>query len=233
MTTRHPAARAVPGEATAGGTDPWAELSRATGVFGLATFVLVFTPIIAQSSLGEPPFTATEEEAATFLSKAGAPWVQTANAALAVAAVVFLWFVVGLSVLLGRAEGAPPWRSAAALVTGVVAPLQVLMVGAWGAASFRGSETAPGLARFAFDLGNLVFANAWVALGSFALACGWVMLRTRMVGAWLAWPPVVAGVGLVVARFVWTSPFWFAPYFVFWIWVIALSVGLIRRGRRP
>jgi len=38
----------------------------------------------------------------------------------------------------------------------------------------------------------------------------------------------VAGVGLVLCRFHWTSEAWFAPYFMFWIWVIVVSVQLIR-----
>ena len=41
------------------GVDPWAKLSRTTGIIGLSAFVLIFTPIVAISTLGEPPFTAT------------------------------------------------------------------------------------------------------------------------------------------------------------------------------
>ena len=36
------------------------------------------------------------------------------------AAIGWIWFVVGLCLLLGRAEGSPPWRSAVALVCGVI-----------------------------------------------------------------------------------------------------------------
>ena len=41
--------------------DPWRGLSRSTGIAGLVAFVLVFTPIIAISTQGEPSFTATAE----------------------------------------------------------------------------------------------------------------------------------------------------------------------------
>jgi hypothetical protein len=208
--------------------DPWARLSRATGVIGLATLVLIFTPIVAISTLGEPPFTATTEQAHAFLVNASVGWARTANAAVTVAAVALLWFVVGLSLLLARAEGSPPWRSVAALVTGVLLPAHMLLDASWGAASYRGADIEPALARYAFDVGNLGFANAWVAMGSLAVTSGWVVLRTGVLGRWLGWWAVVAGFGLVVARFVWTSEFWLAPYFGFWIWVIVVSVQLIR-----
>ncbi len=218
--------------APAGAVDPWARLSRATGIIGLSTFVLIFTPIIAISTLGEPPFTATTDQAHTFLVNASATWVGVAMAALTVAAIGLIWFVVGLSLLLARAEGNPPWRSVAALVTGVLLPANLLLNASWGAAAYRGAGTEPGLARYAFDVGNLGFANAWVAMGSFAVACGWVVLLTRLFGRWLGWWAIVAGVGLVLARFVWTSEFWLAPYFLFWIWIVVVSVQLIRAKAR-
>ena len=221
----------------AGSADRWTRMSRATGVVGLGAFVLVFTPIIAISTLGEPSFTATADEAHTFLVNAGASWVRVATAALTLAAIGLVWFVAGLSLLLARAEGSPPWRSVAGLVSGVLLPAHLVLGASWDAAAYRGAETEPGLARYAFDVGNLGFANAWVAMGSFAVACGWVVLLTRVLGRWLGWWAVVAGVGLVLARFVWTSEFWIAPYFLFWIWVVVVCVqltrGRVRWGGQP
>ena len=208
--------------------DPWARLARATGIVGLSTLVLIFTPIVAISTLGEPPFTATTEQAHAFLANASATWAGVATAALNVAAISLIWFVVGLSLLLARAEGSPPWRSVGALVTGALLPANMVINASWGAAAYRGAETEPGLARYAFDVGNLGFANAWVAMGGCAVACGWVVLSTRVFGRWLGWWAVAVGFGMVVARFVWTSDFWFAPYFGFWIWVVVVSVQLIR-----
>jgi len=214
--------------APASAVDPWSRLSRATGIIGLATLVLIFTPIVAISTLGEPPFTATTEQAHAFLVNASADWASLANAGLNVAALALVWFVVGLSLLLARAEGSPPWRSVAALVSGVLLPANMVLNSGWGAAAYRGADLEPTLARYAFDVGNLGFANAWVAMGSFAVACGWVVLLTRVFGRWLGWWAIVAGLGLVLARFVWTSGAWYLPYFLFWIWVIIISVQLIR-----
>ena len=60
--------------------DPWATLARATGAAGLVGIVLVFVPIIAMSSLGEPSFEATSEEAAAFFrSTAESAWADAAG----------------------------------------------------------------------------------------------------------------------------------------------------------
>jgi hypothetical protein len=208
--------------------DRWARLSRTTGIIGLASFVLSFTPIIAISTLGEPPFTGSAEQVHAFLVRLGAGWPTLASAVLTVAAIGLLWFVVGLALLLARAEGSPPWRSVAALTSGVLLPAYLLFNASWDAAAYRGAETDPALARYAFDVGNLGFANVWVAMGSFAIACGWVVISTRAFGRWLGWWAVVAGIGLIVSRFVWTSDVWLGPYFLFWIWVIVVCVQLLR-----
>src|SRR5215212_10082973 len=102
------------------GSDSWARLTRVTGVTGLITMGLLFGPIIAISSLDEPPFVATAEQARAFFANGSVAWAQTATAVIALAAIGLIWFVVGLALLLGRAEGSPPWRSSIALVSGVL-----------------------------------------------------------------------------------------------------------------
>ena len=209
--------------------DPETRMSRVTGLIGLGSFVLLFAPIIALSTLGEPPFTATVDEAYAFVRNAAAAgWVEIGQAVLGLAALGLVWFVVGLALLLGRAEGPPPWRATVAGLSGLLLPAYLLGDVSWDAAAYGGAEIEPGLASYAFDVGNLGFANAWLAMGSFALAAGWVVLETRVLGRWLGWWAVVAGVGLVLCRFFWTSEAWFAPYFLFWIWVVIVSVQLVR-----
>ena len=206
----------------------WAQLSRTTGLIGLAAVVLVFGAIVPLSTIGEPPFTATTAEAHAFIRNASVGWVQIAEAAIALAGIGLLWFVVGLSLLLARAEGSPPWGSAIAGASGLLLPAHLLINVSWGAAAYGGAEIEPGLASYAFDMGNLGFANAWVGMASFAVACGWVVLTTKVFGRWLGWWAVVAGVGLALSRFAWTSEIWLAPYFLFWTWVVIVCVQLIR-----
>ena len=98
-----------------------------------------------------------------------------------------------------------------------------------GAASLHGGKITPDVADFAWAFANVGFANAWIAVASFALCSGWVILSTRALEPWMGWWLIVAGLGLVAARFVWTSDLWTVPYLLFWVWLLVLSVRLIRR----
>ena len=214
------------------GRDPWRKLSRSTGIAGLVAFVLVFTPIIAISTQGEPSFTATAEEAYAFVVNAGdLGWRNLASTTLVVAGVVLLWFIVGLGLLLARAEGNPPWRSIAAGPSGMLMTAYLVLDVSWVAAMSRAADVDSGLAAYAFDVGNRGFANVWIAMGSFAIAAGWVIVSTRMLPLGLGWWAAVAGAGLVLASFTWTSQGWLVPYFLFWIWTAVVCVLLIRRRR--
>jgi hypothetical protein len=90
----------------------------------------------------------------------------------------------------------------------------------------------PQIARYAFDMGNLGFANAWVALAGFLAAAGWIMVGTPSLPSWLGWVAIVAAFGFLLGRAFWTTSVWLIPYAVFWIWVVALSIYLFR-GRVP
>ena len=209
--------------------DRWAPLIRGTGIAGLITVGMLFAPIVAISTLDEPPFTATAEQAQAFFTNGSVGWVQLATVVTNLAAIGLIWFVVGLALLLARAEGSPPWRSGVALVSGVLLAAYVLLDVSWDAASYGAAYLDPAVASFAFDLGSLGFANIWLAMGSFAVCCGWVVLSTRVLGRWLGWWAIVAGGGLILVRFAWSGEIWFAPYSLFWLWVIIVCIQLIRR----
>ena len=168
--------------------DRWTRMIRSTGVVGLVTFVVLFAAIIAMS-LGEPAFTASPEEARAFYLNSTAGWVQAAMAVAGLAAIGWIWFVVGLCLLLGRAEGSPPWRSAVALVCGVILAALLLLNTSGNAASFGAADLDLAVASYAFDVSSLGLANVWLALGGFAVCSGWVVLSTPVVGrrslAWL------------------------------------------------
>jgi hypothetical protein len=210
--------------------DRWRGLARTTGVTAIVAVVLLFAPIIAISALGEPAFDATNEEAAEFFRNADTPWIAAAEATASIGMLAFLWFVVGLTTLLRRVEGEPAWRSTVALVSGTVVAAYGVIDASWDAATNRGQDLDPGIAAFAFDLGNLGFANTWLALGSFAIASGWALLAGRALPAWWGWWAIVGGAGLIAVRYAWEGWVWTIPYFVFWAWVIAIAVRLI--GRR-
>jgi hypothetical protein len=166
--------------------DRWTRMIRATGVVGLVTFVVLFAAIIAMSP-GEPPFLATPQEARAFYLNSTAGWVQAAMALASLAAIGWISFVVGLCLLLGRAEGSPPWRSAVALVSGVVLAAYLLLNTSGNAASFGAADLDLAVASYAFDVASLGLANVWLSMGGFAVCCGWVVLSTpnRRSLAWL------------------------------------------------
>jgi hypothetical protein len=154
--------------------DPWTTMTRATGVAGLVGMVLVFASIIAMSTLGEPAFDATREETAAFFrNTAESSWAVAAGSVALLGLVALTWFIVGFCLLLRRAEGEPPWRSTVALVFGALFAAYLFTEASWEAAGNRGADLDPGLAHFAFDMGNIGFANAWVSMGSFAAFAGW------------------------------------------------------------
>jgi hypothetical protein len=90
----------------------------------------------------------------------------------------------------------------------------------------------PEVADYAYAVGNVGFANIWIALASFALCSGWVILSTRVLERWMGWWIVVAGLALVVARFVWTTAVWSVGYALFWVWILVVCIRLILRPGR-
>ena len=91
-------------------TDPHAALARTTGIIGIAFTVLVFGPVIALASAGEPPLEATAAEAVEYFGNLEATWAQLTMAAQTLGMMASLWYFVALGFLLRRAEGEPPWR---------------------------------------------------------------------------------------------------------------------------
>ncbi|MDP9273099.1 MAG: hypothetical protein M3O93_06160 [Chloroflexota bacterium] len=210
-------------------SEPYTALARATGIIGIVFMVLLFGPIIALSTAGEPPLDATPSEAVKYFGNIEANWAQLAMAASTLGWIGSLWFFVAFGYLLRRVEGDPPWRSTIATLSGALLAAYGLVGVSLEAASLHGGKITPDVADFAFAFGSVGFANAWIAVASFALCSGWVVLSTRALERWMGWWLIVAGLGLVAARFVWTRELWTVPYLLFWVWVLVLSIRLIHR----
>lgn len=194
--------------------------------------VVLFTPIIAISSLGEPPLEADSGDIATFFHNADAGWVEAAEATASLGMLAFLWFVVGLALLLRRAEGEPAWRSTIVLVSGVLVAAYGVLDASWDAAIHRGTEIDDMLAAYAFDVGNIGFANSWLALASLTVSAGSVSISTGALPRWTGWCAMGIGIGLVFARYFWFfEGLWLVPYGLFWMWVIIVCVQMIRGPR--
>jgi len=211
---------------------PYMALARATGIIGIVFMVLLFGPVIALSTAGEPPLDATASEAVEYFGNIEANWAQLAMAASTLGWIGSLWFFVAFGYLLRRAEGDPPWRSSIAALSGALLAAYGLVGASLAAASLHGGKITPAVADFAFAFGSVGFANAWIALASFAVCSGWVILSTGVLERWMGWWIVVAGLCLVVARFVWTAGFWGVGYALFWLWIIVVCIRLIVRPDR-
>jgi hypothetical protein len=197
------------------------------GIAGLAAVVLVFGVLVGTRA--EPPFTAPAAEFLTHYRSPNTVASPFRSFAFTIAMVTFVWFAVALSLLLGRAEGEPPWRSSIAMVSVVLAVAPVV-TGNEVAAVFIADDLDPQIARYAFEEGQAAFANARVALGGFALCSGWVIASTQVLPRWLGWLAIASGGGLAFARIDWTNYIWLVPYLLFWLWVLTVAVLLLRRS---
>lgn len=200
--------------------------SATAGVAGIATVVLIFTSqAFKLAGRSEPGFDAPLHEVAAFMNAADQTLFAVGGYLTVVALVAFLWFLGGLWARLRTLEGHPAWRSTVVVASGGVF-VAVILKGGSEYAAFRVPQgVSDELNRFAFDLGNLGFAQSWAMLGSMLLAAGWILLPSRRL---LGWWAIIGGAGLIAARAVWTSPFWLLPYSIVWLWILAISVLLIR-----
>lgn len=204
---------------------PGRSLPISTGVAGLTAFLLIFGgQLLIQVGGSEPAFDASADVIADYFDARDQTLYAVGSYLNIVAVVVFLWFVGGVYRLLRD-----DWRATIALISGVLGVAPVMTAG-WDLAVLRVPEGVDSqIARLAFDLGNLSFASGWVALGSFAFAAGWAGLSTNALPRWLSWWIVIAGQCLVATRAIWTTPAWLIGYALFWLWVIVLSVRLLRQ----
>ena len=210
--------------------DRYAALARTTGIMGIAFLVLLFGPIIALS-VDEPPLDATAAEAVNNFRNLEATWAQLTSAAATLGMIGSLWFFVAFGFLLRRAEGDPPWRSAIATLSGaLLAAFGLIGVSSMDAAALHGGRITPEVADYAYAFGSVGLANIWIALASFAVCSGWVILSTGVLERWMGWWIVVAGFALVVARFFWAI--WGVGYALFWLWIIVVCIRLIVRPDR-
>ena len=210
---------------TVASTQQRRNLARITGAAGLVTLVVVLGTSLANDYQSAAIDSDAEETVAFFQSLDDA-FGAFSSFATAVGLIAMLWFTLGLALLLRRYEDELPWRSTFLAGAGVVSVVSG-QIASWDAAAYRSDDIDPQVARYAYDLGNISFANGWVAAGAVGICTGLIVLRSRDLPRWLGWWALVAGVGSVLARAVWTQGYAFVPFTAFWIWVAILSVTLV------
>lgn len=207
-------------------------LKKWAAVAGIAFVVLqLVSQGLIQYGGSEPAFNAPSEEIVAFFTSKNSQFVAIGEYLSVLSLFLFLWFLGALWSVLRDAEGEPAWLSLVAVASGIVMVASILG-GGWPLAFFRMEEgLEPQMARMLFDEGNYGFATIWVAIASFLAATAAVSLRSGVLPRWLAWSGAVIAIGLLAARAVWAAPTGtvFIPYALFWLWMIATSVVLLRR----
>ena len=184
---------------------------------------------LVQFGGAEPSFTAPAQDILLFFQSKDSTIAAIAGYIMVLSVIAFLWFVGVLGRELISAEGGPGWISTIAIGSGLVAASGLLIVGGWGLAFFRIEEGLdPQIARLLFDEGNLNFANLWVSLGSMLLAAGLIFKESGSYPKWLGTGSIILAVGLILGRAIWTYQIAFLPYVLFWAWMIAFGVYVLR-----
>jgi hypothetical protein len=72
---------------------------------------------------------------------------------------------------------------------------------------------------------------SWFAIGGLLLAAGLGALSSHTLPTWLGWSGSVIGLGSVIPVAGQLTAFWLIPLWLFYIWVVAMGVVLIRGAR--
>lgn len=209
---------------------------RQLGAAGGIAFVVL--QAVAQMSLQmggtEPAFNAPTEPIVAFFAAKSSQVGEISGFLSGLSLFAFVWFLGALWATLREAEGEPGWLSLTAVTSGILAVAVVFAPGGWHLALFRmGDGLDPQIARLLFDSGNLGFANMWLFLASMLLAYTAVTLQTSVLPRWTGWAAIAIAVSLLLARAFWAaSGVVFVAYILFQLWLLAVSIILLRQTAR-
>lgn len=204
---------------------------RAGAAGGVVFVILQLTAqILIQLGAQEPAFSAPGEEILAFFMAKDPGLFAIADFLGALSLIALLWYLGVLWRQLRVAEGVNGWGSTVALGSGLLMVATSAAASGWPLAVFRvGEGLDPQLARYLFDEGNYAFATLWVFAASLLLASALVVLRKGGLPRWQAWFGAAVALGLLVVRPFWaSSELVFLPYTLFWVWLIASSIALLR-----
>lgn len=209
----------------------WEQIGAAGGI--IFVVLQLAGQALVQIGGSEPAFTAPAQEILSFFMNRDPLLFQVGGFLSALSAIAFLWFLGVLWAALRRHEEDPSWMSLVAFGSGVAAVAVTLGGGGWGLVMLRIDEgLTPEIARLLFDEGNITFAMFWVPLAGMLLATGALAIRDGALPGWFGWFSLVVALALLISRAFWTAPsgLAFAGYVLFWLWLIILSILLIRRA---
>ncbi len=207
-------------------------LGAACGIFSVVLAIagigvlVVSVPELVNARLG-----ASEQEIAQAFASPATTGVWIGLYLQVVAFLFFVVFAARLWATLQRAEGGTGWVSNIVLGAGLLfAGITLLALAFWGVADY---QAGPGVdvqvATVLNDLHLGTYALSWAVQALFLAATAVVALRTRALPRWLGWSAVVISVASLAAVAAPTGELVEIPAFLFLIWIVAVSVVLIRR----
>jgi len=205
--------------------------NRAGGVGGIL-FVVSLLLVVAVGPLTNP----TPEPAFNAPSSAFLAFARSADSRLDLLELIgiagMFGFVLFAAVLCARFQAAErAWTAPVILVVLATAVLSTLWLAEFGirfAGDFRRASLDATSASLLFGLANGIFVVSWAAIAGFLAAAGIAALHYRSMPRWLAWSAPVIGTALLLTVAVPLTFLWFVPYFLFYMWVLAVSVLLLR-----
>jgi hypothetical protein len=180
------------------GTRRWERLAAGLGI------VFVLLQLGAGAVLGgAPALDAPSPEIRSYLADDGANVLLAASMG-ALAAFFGLWFLGTLRAFLERAEGAQGHLSTVAFGAGLVT-ITLATTASLPTVALAWNDTAalaePGLLQAVWNLNTLALVPIGSSAGVFCLAAAIVILRIRVLPAWVGWIGVLAAVVGVIATF--------------------------------
>ncbi|MDX1414400.1 MAG: hypothetical protein R3293_09435 [Candidatus Promineifilaceae bacterium] len=211
----------------------WEQMAAAGGIFYV--ILQLVSQMLIQVGGSEPSFDASAAAIADYFMNRSPALATTGGFLSTLSTFALFGFLGALWAALKRREGEPGWMSLITFSFGVVSAAILLGGGDWELAILRlGDGRQAETMQLLFDRGNLNFANLWVSLSGMLFAAGIVALRDRALPRWLGWYSLLVAAALLAVRPVWfTAPSSkFLPYMLFWIWLIATSIVLMRKAHR-
>lgn len=101
------------------------------------------------------------------------------------------------------------------------------------AQTFRRADLDATGASVLDGLANGVFVMTWVADAGFLVAVAVGIFWRKTLPSWLGWWALVTGIAMFGASAAPLAAIWYLPYFLFYFWVLAMSVVLLRNRPAP
>jgi len=243
MATEISAALERPGPTPSATGQPQLAHSGPTRLAGVTGIVFVALQVPIPFLLGGAPGIDDPPAAIREYLVADGHRILVATTLVTMAAFFFLWFLGGLRSYLQDAEGRSGHLSAIALGAGV-ATITLNVAASTPVAALAWNDTAasadPGLLQTVWNLNTLALVPIGSTFGVLSLAVAAVILRTRILPAWLGWLGVlamvlgVASVLLVVAdgTNAVLEAINVAGFLVAMVFILLVSIGLVRE-RHP